>query len=166
MRRFLRYVSVMLLLLVLCACGTPAPGGTPAANMPSPAPEGTGETERGTVSLGVTLTAEDVTSTGLTLVCTQSGGAPTGELQTGSPFWLEAGKDGYWSPVESSMEEIVWTMEAWGIPMDDSVMWEVNWENLYGELPTGEYRIFKEIMDFRGPGDFDTYSCCAEFSVK
>ena len=38
---------------------------------------------------GIILTAENITSTTLTLVCTQSGGEPTGELETGSWFILE-----------------------------------------------------------------------------
>lgn len=32
----------------------------------------------------MSLTAKNITSTGLTIVCTQSGGELTGELQTGS----------------------------------------------------------------------------------
>ncbi len=58
-----------------------------------------------TSPLGVTLTAEDVTPNGLTLVCTQSGGAPTGELQTGSRFWLEVYSESNWFPVKT-----IWRM--------------------------------------------------------
>lgn len=43
--------------------------------------------------------------------------------------------------------------------------WEVNWEYLYGELPAGEYRIAKKINDFRGTGDYDTYTYYAEFTI-
>ena len=37
---------------------------------------------------GITLSVKDVTDSGLTLVCTQSGGELTGELQTGSDYKL------------------------------------------------------------------------------
>ena len=119
-----------------------------------------------TSPLGVTLTAEDVTPNGLTLVCTQSGGAPTGELQTGSPFWLEVYSEGNWFPVKDDMEDVFWTMEAWSIPRNKRVEWSVSWDTLYGSLPTGQYRIGKEIMDFRAGGDYDEYNYYAVFTVQ
>lgn len=110
--------------------------------------------------LGITLHAEAVTDVGMTLVCTQSGGNPSGELQTGSPFWLEwKAENGQWTgniPVDVE-GEIVWTEEAWLIPQEETVRWEVSWESLYGSLPDGTYRLRKEITDFRGTGDYDTY---------
>lgn len=118
-----------------------------------------------TSPLGVTLTAEDVTPNGLTLVCTQSGGAPTGRLQTGSRFWLEVLSEGNWFPVKDDMEDVLWTMEAWSIPNNERAEWSVSWETLYGSLPTGHYRIGKEIMDFRAGGDYDEYNYYAEFTV-
>ena len=38
---------------------------------------------------GVTLTADNITPTSVTIKCTQSGSEPTGELQTGSWYILE-----------------------------------------------------------------------------
>lgn len=114
---------------------------------------------------GVTLTVKDVTPTGLTLVFTQSGGAPTGELQTGSPFWLEKYVGGAWETVPLVPVCVDWTMEAYLIPMNDSVEREVNWQYLYGEIPAGTYRIGKEIMDFRESGDYDQRNYYAEFSI-
>jgi len=115
---------------------------------------------------GVTLAAEDITPTGFSLVCTQSGGAPTGELQTGSFFWLERLVDDQWEPVPTVVEDVAWTQEAWIIPKDQSVRWPVNWERLYSELPPGQYRMGKELTDFRGTGDYDVYSCYAAFTVE
>jgi len=116
---------------------------------------------------GVTLSAKDVTPTGLTIVCTQSGGNPSGELDTGSYYIIQKYEDGEWSDVEWLPQEydVGWTAEAWIIPMNDVVEWEVDWEWLYGELPAGTYRIGKEIMDFRGAGDFDQEFHYAEFEI-
>lgn len=61
--------------------------------------------------------------------------------------------------------EIGWTSEAWIIPMNDSCEWEVNWEWLYGQIPAGKYRVGKEIIDFRGPGDFDQAVYYIEFVI-
>lgn len=117
------------------------------------------------IDLGITLTAKDVTPAGLTLVCTQSGGSPTGELMTGAPFWLESWVDGNWEPTPRDMEEVAFTSEGWMIPMNDSVEWTVNLEWLYPNLGAGRYRIGKSVMDFRGTGDYDTYKCYAEFEL-
>ncbi len=120
------------------------------------------------VDWGVTLSAKDVTSTGLTLVCTQMGGTPQGELQTGSYFIIEQNIDGVWTECElpPGEGELAWTMESWGISFNDSVEWEVDWKFLYGNLADGEYRIGKSIMDFIEPGNFTEEMHYANFTVE
>ena len=58
--------------------------------------------------------------------------------------------------------------DAVGFPLEPSQTseWPVEWEWLYGILDTGDYRIVKDVLDFRGTGDFDTYYLAAEFSVE
>lgn len=114
---------------------------------------------------GITFTAENITPTGVVIKCTQTGGEQTGELQTGSYFIVEIFNDGIWQEADC-FAEVAWTSEAWIIPMNAEVTWEVNWENLYGELSEGQYRIGKKIMDFRGPGDYDSAMHYAEFEIK
>lgn len=116
---------------------------------------------------GVKLTAKNITPAGLTIVCTQQDGEPTGELNTGSYYGLEVLRDGEWVAVELlPMEhELAWTMEAWAIPSNTETEWEVNWRRLYGKLPAGTYRISKSVMDFRGTGDYDTKTYYAGFDL-
>ena len=116
---------------------------------------------------GITLSAEEVTSAGLTVVCSQTGGNPSGELQTGSWYTLEKLTEEGWRTVEYLPQEyeIGWTMEAYLIPMESALELDVNWEWLYGQLPAGKYRIGKEIMDFRGSGDYDKSVIYAEFEI-
>lgn len=116
---------------------------------------------------GVKLTVKDITPSGLTIVCTQQDGEPTGELNTGSYYGLEVLHDGEWIAVELlPMDyELAWTAEAWIIPNNAETEWEVNWSRLYGELPAGSYRISKSIMDFRGTGDYDTETYYAGFDL-
>lgn len=116
---------------------------------------------------GVKLTAKNITPSGLTIVCTQQDGEPTGELQTGSYYGLEVLRDGKWVAVDLlPMDyELAWTSEAWIIPGDEETEWEVDWTRLYGELPVGNYRIGKSIMDFRGTGDYDTNTYYAAFDI-
>lgn len=114
---------------------------------------------------GIELQVTNISSEGLTMECTQSGGNPSGELQTGSYYVVEKKTDGGWEELSYLPENVGWTSEAWMIPKNDTVAWEVDWEWLYGELPAGDYRIGKEIMDFRGPGDYDKQMVYAEFGI-
>ncbi len=117
---------------------------------------------------GLTLVLE-FTDTGAQLVFTQSGGAPTGELQTGSYYVIERLEDGAWEemPWRAGLagENVAWTAEAWLIPAEDTVSFDMDWSFLYGELPAGEYRIGKEVMDFHAGGDYDQKMYYAEFAV-
>ena len=103
---------------------------------------------------GLELATTKISPTGLTLLFNQSGGNPTGDLQTGSFYWLEVLINNQWIPVEMlpSAKDIGWTDEVYIISMNDITEWEVNWKWLYGEIPIGSYRIGKEIMDFRSTG--------------
>jgi len=44
--------------------------------------------------------------------------------------------------------------------------WKVDWSWLYGSLDTGEYRIVKDILDFRKTGDYDKYYLAAVFLIS
>lgn len=116
---------------------------------------------------GIQLTTTKVTPYGLVLVCNQSGGEPTGDLQTGTSYFIEKQIGNEWIPVEMlpSEHNRAWHNLAWGIPMNDSVEWGVNWTELYGGLPDGNYRIGKVIHDFRGSGDYDEETYYAYFEV-
>ena len=119
-------------------------------------------------NLGITLTAENITPTSSILKCIQSGGEPTGELQTGSWYILEKlTEENGWKEMPYVIEgEIGWTAEAWMIPLEDTCEWKIDWEWLYGKLSAGKYRIGKEVMDFRGPGDYDTQVIYTEFEIQ
>lgn len=115
---------------------------------------------------GLALAAEDVSPTGLTLRFVQRGGAPAGELETGSPLWLERKKENGWEPVEPLIEDLAWDMMAYLINMDGDTELEQSWSALYGELAPGSYRLGKTVMDFRGTGDYDQRDYYAYFTVE
>lgn len=114
---------------------------------------------------GITLSVKDVTPTGMTLVCSQSGGEITGELECGSDYSLLVNSNGVWNAVPYLVDEVAWTSEAYCIPMNDSIEFELKWERLYGELPAGTYRVVKGFMDFRDGGDYDTETYYTEFEI-
>ncbi len=117
---------------------------------------------------GITLTSTNITPTGLTIVCEQVDGEQQGELQTGSYYWLEVYEGDTWQAVPYLLQEenIGWTSEAWIISLNDTTEWEVDWEWLYGALPSGEYRIAKSVMNFIEAGNYEEQAYYATFSIE
>lgn len=115
---------------------------------------------------GLTLSVRDVTPTGLTLVCTQEGGNPTGELQCGGDYHLIVLEDGVWKDVPTVLGNFIWDSLAYPIPKGQDREFDISWEWLYGQLPAGTYRLAKEFMDFRETADFDTAKYWVEFEIS
>jgi len=133
-------------------------------------PESTG-TDKGVPDWGLTLSIKNVTSTGLTLVVTQDGGNPTGELQTGEPYRLITLADGTWKNVEElplpeGVDARGWNSIAYLLPKGETREFEISWEWIFGELPSGTYRLIKEFMDFRETAEYDTFEYWVEFTIQ
>lgn len=115
---------------------------------------------------GISLAVKDVTPSGLTLVCTQSGGNPSGELQTGTEYNLIVLEDGTWKEVSEIIDNVGWNAIAYLIPKENSTEFEISWEWLYGKLSAGTYRLTKGFTDFRESGDYDTAVYWIEFEIE
>ena len=129
------------------------------------------ENDQGFPDWGLTLSVKNVTSTGLTLVCTQSGGNPTGELMTGEPYRLITLVDETWKNVEElplpeGVDGRAWNSIGYPISKSETREFEINWEWMFGELPEGTYRLIKEFMDFRKTADYDTADYWVEFVIQ
>ncbi len=85
-------------------------------------------------------------------------------LQTGAWFTIQREIDGVWYDLVP-IAEVAWHQIAYKISAGETTVLPVTWEYLYGELPTGEYRIVISIQDWRAPGDFDTYYLADEFEI-
>lgn len=119
----------------------------------------------------INLFADDVSPTGLTLVCEQYGVIPGDgiaglmDLMTGAPFWLEVWNGSGWEMVPAIPEETVWTTEGWRINRNDTTRWNVGWEYLYGELESGTYRIGKNVSKGNRPGEYAHQNFYAVFQI-
>lgn len=114
----------------------------------------------------VAMTAKEgtVSPTGLTL---QFENKSNSECIYGSYFSLEKKISGAWYKVPVSIEgDYGFDSIGYSLSSHGESEWATNWEWLYGNLDTGEYRIVKDILDFRGTGNYDTYYLAAEFSVS
>ena len=116
---------------------------------------------------GIQMTVENVTPSGLTLVCNQTGGENIVELNTSSFYNVQVLKDGNYVDVNYILEpnDIAWTSEAYIVALNDTTTWDINWETLYGKLPVGQYRIAKEIINFKGVGQNDEAYIFVDFEI-
>ncbi len=115
---------------------------------------------------GITLYADDIKPTGLTLKIEQFGGNPSGSLEFGAAYTLETTVDDEWQPVETiSGEPLVWNMLGYSIKMNDVTEMKIDWQYGYGELKPGFYRLKKEIMDFRAAGNYDKKTYEVYFTI-
>ena len=116
---------------------------------------------------GIAMHAEDVTPTGVKVVCEQSGGSYKGELQTGTPWTLEYEENGEWKSVPTiSGDELVWTMIAQKINENQTTEWYMDFSMHYEPLTAGKYRIGKVITDFKGDGDYASRTYYANFTIE
>lgn len=115
---------------------------------------------------GLSLYADDVTKTGMTIKFKQFGGSHAGELQTGEWYKLEKTVNDEWQGVEAKVDNAVWHSIAYMIKKNDITELEVNWEFLYGELSPGFYRLSKEVMDFKEAGDYDKEIYQVYFTIE
>lgn len=122
------------------SAGQPTETVEPDAPVPTPPP---------VEEWGIRISAEDVSSTGLTLVLERTAEGP--QAMTGEPFRLERWSDGAWLELDTVPYEgegvLVWTDIGWLFPDEAGGRYEhsVDWTLLYGELAPGQYRMAKDV---------------------
>ena len=114
---------------------------------------------------GITLRAENATPNGATIIMSQEGGYLPNRLFYGNGYHLEKYEDNEWVSLEP-LTELIWTTLAYSVPLDDSVRWDINWENTYGILEEGRYRLGKGISEQSAPGNVEYAEFFAEFEIS
>ena len=117
---------------------------------------------------GLTLSVKDVTPSGLTLVCTQSGGEITGELITGESYCLMKvkNKKGKYLPNVRGGYDFDFNAVACMIPLNTDTEFNVDWKQMYGELKPGKYRLVKEFTEYRKNGNHNEADYWVEFVIE
>ena len=114
--------------------------------------------------LGLSLEVSDMSSIGAALVWKQKGGEVTGDLEFSKAYKIEVFDGSSWVEVEM-IDDVAFEDIAMSISKGDTTEYELDWSSVYGELPSGTYRIVMTVNDYRGPGDYDTYTITAEFDL-
>ena len=117
--------------------------------------------------IGLYFTLKKISPSGATLVFHQyDENAPTGTLEYGDSFVIEVWKNNIWEEVPIVTDDnYAFHDIAYTIANKDTTERELDWAWLYGMLQPGNYRIKKEILDFRKTGDYDKYMVYAQFIV-
>ncbi|MDD6879142.1 MAG: hypothetical protein PUD59_02810 [bacterium] len=111
---------------------------------------------------GISLSVKKgtLTNTGATLVLRNNSDL---DAQYGYPYEIEIKKDGKWYKINV---EIDFILPAFGLKSKETKEIELNWENGYGQLSPGEYRIIKSIGIEKDDGALDSFYVSAEFNIK
>jgi len=107
------------------------------------------------VDWGITMTVINATPSGCTLEITQSGGTATGEIHCGVDYYVQALAEDGWHNLNMIIDNYAVPAIAYIVSEDCPRTFNLTWSYQYGTLPPGTYRIAKELMDSRVPGDFD-----------
>lgn len=113
--------------------------------------------------VSITVKNETVSNNGLTVVFENNSNKM---CIYGEEFLLEKKINGEWYQVPVAIEgNYGFKSIGYEVASGQTREWSVEWQWLYRSLGAGEYRIVKNVLDFRQPGDYDTYFLAAEFSI-
>lgn len=111
---------------------------------------------------GVSMTLVDVSRTGARVEFLNETDL---QVEFGEEYRLQAPGNGGWEDVPYKADDAAFHSIGYTMPKGQPVEWEADWEWLYGTLEPGHYRLVKEVMDFRGTGDYTNYRLAAEFEI-
>lgn len=110
----------------------------------------------------VIMTIKDgtLTNKSATLVLTNNSDK---NFQYGNPYEIEIKKDGEWHKINVELD---FNLPAFHLSSKESKEVELNWENGYGKLEEGTYRIIKSIDYEYEEGKYETFNVAVEFTIE
>ena len=107
----------------------------------------------------MTIKEGTLTNKNATLVLTNNSDK---NFQYGNPYEIEIKKDGEWHKINV---ELYFDMPAFQLSAKESKEIELDWENGYGKLAKGTYRIIKGIDYEYEEGKYETFNVAVEFTI-
>ncbi|MCI9233591.1 MAG: hypothetical protein HFH08_03210 [Bacilli bacterium] len=85
----------------------------------------------------------------------------------GSSYRIDKKENGKWTSLKSldgkEWTELMWNLIGYHVDEHDRLELNINWENIYGALPNGEYRIVKDTSK---QGEMKQYEFSVEFIIE
>ena len=107
----------------------------------------------------MTIKEGTLTNKSATLVLTNNSDK---NFQYGNPYEIEIKKDGEWHKINV---ELYFNMPAFQLSAKENKKIELDWENWYGKLPKGTYRIIKEIDYEYEEEKYEIFNVAVEFTI-
>ena len=79
------------------------------------------------------------------------------------PYEIEVKKDDVWHKINVELNFI---LPSYSLTANESVEIELDWEEDYGALPSGTYRIIKDIDYEQTNGNFQIFTIASEFTIE
>lgn len=116
------------------------------------------------VNWGVSMQLENVTPTSATVVFERWTGTERIDLTRSHWYVIERWTGEEWEPLELLSQDVKWNTDGMVMSNNSTIEVEESWEQLYGQLPNGKYRMGKLITDSI-PGDYICKVFYAEFEI-
>lgn len=107
----------------------------------------------------MTIKEGTLTNKSATLVLTNNSDK---NFQYGTPYEIEIKKDGEWHKINVELD---FDMPAFPLSARENKEIEINWENGYGKLEKGTYRIIKGIDYEYEEGKYKSFNIAVEFTI-
>lgn len=101
------------------------------------------ESDRKAENVKLEIKEGTLTNTGATVIITDKNKNPYG---WGVPYFIEIEEDGIWAEIENLLD-FEWIEIAYELDENGQYEQKINWENYYGELQPGTYRLGKNVYD-------------------
>lgn len=111
------------------------------------------------VNLKITLKENTLSSVGLTMIVENLSDR---DLEYGNPYSIEKYENGFWRSAQT-INDLYFTMPAFGLNKGESKELSINWEYGYGKLK-GKYRIVKEFS-YKENDDYISFNKYLEFEI-
>ena len=85
------------------------------------------------------------------------------KIQYGSSYEIEIKKNDEWHKIHA---ELNFTLQLFILESKEKNEFELNFEEGYGKLPSGTYRVIKKIDKEKEDGLFDSFYVSTEFTIK
>ena len=134
-----KFIVFLLTLFILTGCGGQSDQPT--------------QTQQQLQVENVTFQIFDISPTGATLVITDTNAEP---YLYGEWYKIQRLTDGQWMDVPHVIDNAAFNAMGYIPDANGEVKFTINWEWFYGKLPSGEYRLWKQV---------GAKECYIEFSI-
>lgn len=176
-KQFLLALVLMLSLVGLCGCGNE---GTSVLELEFPTDSNKGEDAHfELIRTNWQATKYEALSdiTDVNMAIKKDSSSPVGailvfendsnkQIVFGQEYILETRVDNIWYEIPIRPDKPNLSKAGYEVSFGQSKEFEVEWQELYGELKPGVYRIIKDLIDFRTSSNWEKGYMACEFEIK